>query len=96
MPSLHSSYSSKNCSEAVVFYFAYPIWYCLQTNMGNRGERRNSITETEIEDKADVYLNDRDHIEVHVVKGDFTALPEKVKEFIAENVSSFLNKYLVT
>lgn len=54
--------------------------------MGNRGERRNSITETEIEDKANVYLNDHDNIEVHVVKGDFAALPEKVKEFIAENV----------
>ena len=55
--------------------------------MGNRGERRNSVTETEIEDKANVYLNDHDNIEVHVVKGDFAALPEKVKEFIAENVS---------
>ena len=52
----------------------------------NRGERRNSVTETEIEDKA-IYLNDEDQIEVHVVKGDFAALPDKVKEFIAENVS---------
>ena len=54
--------------------------------MVNRGERRNSVTETAIEDKA-IYLNDEDQIEVHVVKGDFAALPDKVKEFIAENVS---------
>ena len=57
-----------------------------QRKMGKHA-RRNSITETDIQSLADVYLGDEDWIEVPVVKGDFHALPDKVKEYIAENVS---------
>ena len=53
--------------------------------------RRNSITDTTFESTVDVDVGGHGNVQVPVVKGNLSALPNSVQQFIAEHVRFYLD-----